>query len=161
MKMLVLCCLFLGCAFEGSAQLISLADGQYIDTSGKLPSDCPNKIPAYYYQVGGKYPRSSNTLLEKARSILDCKKVSGESGYLTFQFLVDCSGTIVRRVKVLQTNSLYQEKSFDFEMVNKYYNFLLTLTGWQPGLTRKGTTIPYHAFITFKIKDGTLENIIP
>jgi hypothetical protein len=147
----------------GRGQLIHLADGDYIDTTGKTNADCNKNMGAYYYQVGGKYPEASYTLVSSARSFFAEKLYhkTNSSGYLTFQFLIDCQGRLIKNVKVLQTDPNYHKCSFDSVLIKSYYEFLLTLNNWKIARSKNGETFSYYAFMTFKIKDGTIENIIP
>jgi hypothetical protein len=116
----------------------------------------------YYYQVGGKYPENSASLLEKTRMFLQKqnKQYTG-SGYITFRFRVDCEGKAMKRVQVLQTDENYISQHFDKDFVGQLFSFVKTLDKWKIAKNNKGEPYSYTTFVTFKIKDGQVINIIP
>jgi hypothetical protein len=142
------------------AQNIILADGEYIDTTSNLDVKCKD-YNMYYYSVGGKYPKSSATVLKDVQSFLvkNNNTYSG-SGYITFRFKIDCEGKQMQKVQVLQTDQKYLKHQFDKKLVDELFIFLRTLSQWKIA-TMEGKAYLYRAFITFKIKNGKVINIIP
>jgi hypothetical protein len=51
------------------AQNYVLPEGEFMDTVANRDTACKD-VHAYFYQVGGIYPESSSTLLEKTRTFL-------------------------------------------------------------------------------------------
>lgn len=143
------------------AQLLHIGENEYIDTIGKIDSVHCKELNIYYYQVEGKYPESSYVLLENAQAYIGDFTLTGlKNGYITFRFTIDCQGNLVRFVEVLQTNQHYKKDHFEFGFVKELYQFLLTLKDWKIAKLN-GDTYPYKAYLTFKIKDGKVDNIIP
>jgi hypothetical protein len=132
-----------------------------MDTTSAPQENCKN-YNTFYYQVGGKYPKSSSTLLNEAKIFLQKKndRYSG-SGYITFRFTIDCDGKIMKQVQVLQTDESYQTYHFNKSLVNELYSYLKTLDKWKIAKTAKGESVSYFAFLTFKIQNGKIINIIP
>lgn len=132
-----------------------------MDTAGLRDTACKD-YNLYYYQVGGKYPKSSITLLKEVKAWMEQYKTSYTgSGYITFRFRIDCKGNRVKRTRVLQTDEQYRTTHFDQDLVAGLYSFLSTLTEWKINVSAKGNALSYNAFITFRIQDGKVVNIIP
>ena len=89
------------------------------------------------------------------------KKIYSGSGYITFRFAIDCEGNVIQKIRLLQTNEQYQKINFDKELVNDLYAFFKTLDKWEKARLGSGEPTNYIAFITFKIKNGKVINIIP
>lgn len=142
-------------------QVYTLPDGEYMDTTVSYSTTCKD-YNVYYYDVGGKYPTSSITLLKEAQTFLQQTNKSFQgSGYITFRFRVDCEGQRTKRTQVLQTDEHYKSYHFNKDFVNELYHFLNTLNDWKTAKDNRGNTFSYIAFITFKVKNGKVINIIP
>ena len=149
------------CFSVSFGQNYTLPDGEYMDTTNNLKSNC-DTYNNYYYSLGCKYPKNSTSLLKELQVFLKNKnnRYSG-SGYITFHFRIDCEGKPNQKVKVLQTDANYKTYHFDKILVNDLYLFLKTLNEWKIGLAKNGNTYSYLAFITFKIYNGKITNIAP
>ena len=142
-----------------------------MDTSSALNPACGdtryiyiygNLGPVYYYSVHGKYPKSSASLLKEVKTFLAGKtNLYSGSGYITFRFTIDCTGHMLKKVQVLQTDESYHDFHFDKVFVNELYDYVKTLAQWKPTGLKSQPAINYMAFITFKIRDGKVINIIP
>jgi len=160
MKLIVLH-IFILFSCKAFGQNIILPDGEFMDTTSNHDKACKD-YNWYYYQVGGKYPQSSTTLLKEAQQFLLKKNESySDSGYITFRFKINCEGKMVQKVQVLQTDEKYSSYHFDKNLVNELYTFIKTLDRWKTVKTKEGEPLLYKAFITFKIKNGKVVNIIP
>lgn len=145
-----------------SSQNIILPEGEFIDTTNIIDATCKGHHYVYYYQVGGKYPENSRSLLSKAQAFMHDKNKSYHgSGYITLRFAIDCEGKMGRKVQVLQTNEKYKSFHFDKKFVNELHSFLKTLDKWKIAGSKESSPFFYTSFITFKIKDGKIINIIP
>ncbi len=136
--------------------------GEYMDTTVLVGSKCSPDGFVYYYQLKAKYPVSTERLLLDGQTFLKSKngKHDGE-GYITFRFIVDCEGNI-SRTKVMQTNENYKPIHFSREFVNDLYQFVRAMREWPVNIEAYNIkNINYLAFVSFKIKDGKVINIIP
>ncbi len=148
-------------AFRATAQNFVLPDGEYMDTASNPNPKCKNNI-YYFYSVGGKYPKSSSTVLKEVQTFLLQKNEQYPgSGYITFRFIIDCEGRLMPGIQVLQTDQQYSVYHFSKNLVNELFAFLKTLDQWKIAKSKEGETFSYKAFITFKIKNGKVINIIP
>jgi hypothetical protein len=146
---------------NAQTQLILSPDGAYVDTSGKLDTDCQD-LGIYYFQVGAKYPMSSDSLLQKLNAMNRSETGLGkQSGWITFQFMIDCEGKLVRNVKLIQTDTNHKSADFPMEGIDKLYQFILSLSGWKRASLPNNTACSYHTFFSFKINHGKVERIIP
>lgn len=145
----------------GRAQRVLLPGGEYMDTTLVRNAACPKVDWVRYYSVQGKYPRSSYTLAQEAQAFLQQQKQAYVgSGYVTFQFVVDCAGHRQPRVQVLQTDIQYQPYHFRPELVEILYAYFQTLTEWRVG-SIQNTPVNYIAYLTFKLKDGKVVAVVP
>jgi hypothetical protein len=153
--LLLLCCL------PAVAQRLALPSGEYMDTATARNPACAQANWVRYYNVQGKYPRSSYTLAHEAQAFLQRQKQAyAGSGYVTFRFAVDCAGQRQPRVQVLQTTAQYQPTHFRPELVEALYAYLQTLTEWRVGQV-KNVPVNYLAYLTFKLKDGKVVAVVP
>ena len=143
------------------AQRITLPSGEYMDTVSVRGAACAAAAFARYYNVQGKYPRSSYTLTQEAQAFLQRQQQTyAGSGYVTFRFEVDCAGHRQPRVQVLQTDAQYQRYQFDKMLVEGLYAYFQTLTEWRVGLA-KNVAVNYTGYLTFKLKDGKVVAVVP
>ena len=147
--------------FSGWCQNYILPYGEYMDTTIQVPPKCHQFYPIYYYQVETKYPVSTMTLLADAKAFMQKRgnKYSG-TGYVTLRFLVDCEG-LIHRTRVLQTDDNYQSYRFDKNLINDLNDFIHTLNRWQKGVSAyQMENLNYIAYLSFKIKNGEVVNVI-
>jgi hypothetical protein len=143
------------------AQNFTLPDGKYMDTTDTQNLKC-SKAYAYFYSVGGKYPKNSASLLKEVQIFLQQKNQTYlNSGYITFRFMVDCEGKPLPKTQVLQTDEKYAAFHFDKNLINELFAFLKTLDKWKITKSKEEDIFSYKAFLTFKIKNGKVINIIP
>ena len=83
----------------------------------------------------------------------------GLSGYLSLHFIINCEGEI-GRFGVEQTNLDFQPTTFSNEAIRHCMDLLLQVPSWQPTVLREEPTDSY-AYITFKLENGALIDIIP
>lgn len=98
---------------------------------------------------------------EMRRLILDQfdkSKLQGQSGMLTFRFVVNCKGEAGRFV-VNGVDSDFQKKEFSKETINHLLKILQGLGSWQDlgGKEEKDA----YVYITFKIENEEISDILP
>ena len=141
-------------------QLLTVGGEEFIDTTSARPAGCPPLGRVRYYQVGGKYPRSSATLVAGARAFLQQQgPAAAGSGYVTFRFYVDCRGRRLPRTQVLQTTPTYQPCHFGPALVAALYGYLQTLTEWPIAKGPQPTN--YVSYLTFKLQNGNVVAVVP
>lgn len=120
-----------------------------------------NRIYDYYngqkitYYEGGK-----KKIWSIVHSLLDKEKLFDESGYLTFRFVVNCKGE-VGRVITEQAGLDFQRKQFDTQTVSHFHEILQNLKSWIPIKNRNKETVDAYYYLTFKLKNGILIELLP
>jgi hypothetical protein len=144
------------------SQNFSYEGSEYMDTTTTRNPACAKAPLVYYFSVGGKYPRGSETLAAEATTFLRRKnqRYVG-SGYVTFRFVVDCAGYRLPKTQVLQTDANYQATHFRKELVAELYAYLQTLKDWRAVTTSSGMQANYFTYLTFKISNGKVVAVIP
>jgi hypothetical protein len=147
-----------------------LAEGQYlkddraewVDSTLIGGAECAPIYPIFYYDIGVKYPRSSETLLKEVSAVFESERGSvGEDGYVTFQFFVNCEG-VASRFSVLQTTENYQPTRFSPQLVRGLYVFTKNLDPWPAPVEAHGLSmLNYFAYVSYKIKNGKPVAVIP
>lgn len=139
----------------------------YIDPNQRLdkesdfePCEDENKIVDYYNGrppaefVGGK-----GALWKAIHPQINNKKLNRESGYLTFRFIINCKGKI-GYFTTEQASLDFKKKSFNPETVEHLYGIVSTLSPWKATTIRKEVRDAY-AYLTFKLKDGKVIELLP
>jgi hypothetical protein len=158
-SIIIIACIFLTSQTFG--QNIILEKAEFIDTAAGPTSKCGDDT-WYYYQIGGKYPENSTSVLKELLLFQQDKtQMESGSGNISFRFTVNCEGQVMRRVQVLQTNEKYLPCHFQKPFVDQLFLFFQTLKKWRILKEQNGEPLNYFAFITFKIKNGKVINIIP
>ncbi len=144
------------------SQNYKLPEGDFMDTTlPSFTSPCHDKN-VLYYQIGAKYPESSLSILKNAQAFTSNYHNFSGNGYITFLFIIDCKGKIAPRIQVLQTDENYKKYYFEKDFVTLLYAFLKTMDKWKIArINNREVPLAYHTFITFKIQNGKVVNIIP
>ncbi len=87
------------------------------------------------------------------------EKLQGESGYLTFRFVVNCKGEAGRYV-LEQSDLNYQKKRFPGETIDHLYQITYDLKRWQPGVIR-GEEQDAYVYLTYKLQNGVVTDVLP
>ena len=85
--------------------------------------------------------------------------LSKKTGYITIRFLVNCEGK-TGLFRAQQMNEDYKEEIFDEKLVTTVLDFVKNLGGWIIG-EYKGEKVDYYQYLTFKIEDGIVKEILP
>jgi hypothetical protein len=86
-------------------------------------------------------------------------KTAGQSGYITIRFLVNCHGE-TGRFRVEEMDRDYKAFQFDSKISEKLLEITKSLDGWIPR-KKEEQNLDYYQYLTFKIRDGQLIQILP
>ncbi len=121
---------------------------------------CDDYIYDYYNgdpdagPVGGKR-RLSLWLEDK----LDKRLLADQSGYLTFRFVINCEGDA--GYFITEEASLdFAVKQFPDQLIQHVYEQLKAFDNWEPTTIREEVADAY-AYVTLKLEDGELVDILP
>ena len=93
------------------------------------------------------------------REQLDTTLLAGVSGYLTYRFVINCEGQAGRFITE-EADLDFKRIEFPQQLVQHGFEILRGLTDWEAAVF--GTEpIDTYAYITLKIRDGTLLEILP
>ena len=93
------------------------------------------------------------------RKKLKPEKLKNESGFLTYRFVINCQGATGRFV-VIGADLDYNEKEFNKETVEHLYDIVSKETDWQH-CHGNYWELDSYAYITFKLKDGEIIELLP
>ncbi len=137
----------------------------YIDLERRLDSDefspcgSMDTIRDYYNPESARYYKNKNGLENEIRSKLDKSLIKDENGYLTFRYLVNCRGETGWFVSD-GVDFNYQPKQFDKILHDHLFSILDNWGPWHP-VNLSGKKQDAYMYITFKIKDGEITDILP
>lgn len=115
--------------------------------------DYYNADPDIHYR-GGKY-----ALWKAIRPQLEPGKLENASGYLTFRFVINCEGK-TGRFTLEPADLNFQPTQFPEQTVVHLGEITAGLTDWQRGQL-KGEPADAYAYLTYKLKDGELVELLP
>ena len=117
------------------------------------------RLPQYYAYKEKPFIKGKFHFENYIREAYKVPENIKESGLLRIRFTVNCHGKS-GRFRLLSMNENYEEMSFSNDIVNQ----LLTLTKdykeWRV-LSYDGMESDYYFYVTFKIKDGQIIEILP
>jgi hypothetical protein len=119
---------------------------------------CKNEIYEYYNsEPDGGYKHGKKALRD---SVLRKYSVSiNESGYLTFRFVVNCEGKAGRYI-VIQNDLDFEPKEFAEELTSHLFTITQDLKEWRPVILENEPR-DYYMYITYKLLDGKIIEILP
>lgn len=112
-----------------------------------------------YYNFDGLQYKGEKFEIEEKLEKLNLQTDKKSNGYVTIRFVVNCDGK-TGMFRIQQMNENYTEKQFDKKFVDKLLNFTRSLNGWIPK-EYSGIKINYYQYLTFKIQDGKIAEILP
>ncbi|WP_299241789.1 hypothetical protein [uncultured Aquimarina sp.] len=136
---------------------------QTIDKDKELDLCLPHKLIADYYNgendragfIGGK-----SNLKKLINSKLDASKLTNESGYLTFRFVINCKGIAGKFTTDESADFNYNKKQFSNEAITHLYDILSSVKEWKPVIIRNKKRDSYF-YLTFILKNGEIQDILP
>ena len=115
-------------------------------------------IQYYNDSKGYQYKGEKIAIIEELEK-LNFTSSKKTNGYITIRFVVNCEGK-TGLFRVQQMNEHYQEENFDKDFSIKLLNFTKSLNGWFPKESR-GTKLDYYQYLTYKITDGKVSEVLP
>ena len=126
---------------------------------------CDESIVVDYYNVNGPDdhaagyiggPKAIKRLIHSDYPELNLKD---ESGMLTIRFIINCNGEI-GRFEIIENDLDFQPKKFDEEVKSQLFEITQKLENWRPNHL-KGQNRDCAMYLTYKIKNGVLTDILP
>ena len=127
----------------------------------------PDQTFTYYYFSDGLSYKGEKYEILKQWQLVDKSSInSNKSGYITVKFLVNCEGK-TGLFRIQQMDDMYKEVFFEEDLVNTILNFVKKLDKWiVPEYSGKNTQyrgrkLEYYQYLTFKIENGIVKEILP
>lgn len=114
-----------------------------------------------YYNGGPKllYKGGKKEIWNIFNEQLDTTKLFNESGYLTYRFIVNCNGKAGRFITE-EADLDFKRKKFNATTTTHFYEILKEMTDWIPTIS-KGKNVDAYFYLTFKLEDGKLVELLP
>jgi hypothetical protein len=113
-----------------------------------------------YYRVNTYY---GGGLRKLKAQFFECYNIHGEydfCGYISFNFIVSANGRI-GRIRSEEFNFKYEIAKPPAPIVKAIFKALLKLEDWIPGKDVHGMNVSSLKFLTFRIADGMIQDIMP
>lgn len=122
---------------------------------------CQEDYSLFYYQVDNSdhLYKGEKPAIVKAFDDIDLPVMDQNDGYVTIRFLVNCKAE-TGRFRVEQVDFDYKDKKFEGELVAQLLEKTKQLDGWSPA-TREGYKCDFYKYLTFKIIDNQIVDILP
>lgn len=119
-----------------------------------------NDIVDYYNGDPDGRPVGGKRVIEnKTKELWDFPERPDASGYLTIRFVINCRGEVGRFVAE-QADLNFNAKVFDSDLVQRARQIVESIPAWQVAIIRSEEKDSY-AYITFKLQDGQVFDILP
>lgn len=133
-------------------------DKEWDDPSFQICRDQPYSAQ-YYHKGGVSYTGELSAIKKAIFSNYKSPKLKGETGYVTVRFLVNCKGQ-AGLFRHYATDFELKEKKFNQQITAQFLDLTKKLNGWEI-FNNRGTEIDYYQYLTFKIIDSDLIEILP
>jgi hypothetical protein len=128
------------------------------DTDFKICNE--DRVFQYYnLQKGFQYKGEKAEIINHFRIGYKPVDKKSESGYVTIRFIVNCAGE-TGRFRVEEMDMGYNPKTFDKNITDQLVSLTKKLNGWVKG-EHGNMILDYYQYLTFKIEDGKLTEILP
>lgn len=128
----------------------------------------PYRPYQYYYRdrygnrgAGARYKYPNAHILKETQAYMSKQgQWEAENGYVRIRFLINCEGeTAFWSIQTTDRN--FKAKQFPKAMVKSLLDFTVSLDEWMPNTVDGISEIDDYRFITFKIENGEVVEIIP
>lgn len=136
----------------------------YIDQENALLNDahklCDQGNLYYTYNGAGLKAYSNNKKKFRERLAQQYKPENfSDSGYLNYRFLVNCDGN-PGWFEIIQMDLNLKEKQLDPNMVKALLTFTSNPENWN-SLEIEDTAINYYMYVSYRIENGKVTEVIP
>lgn len=142
---------------------------EYPDQVGDIAPDAALDDPSFelcnegyvfqYYNFNGVAFEGEKPAIEDHFRSIRGKRYGNESGFVTIRFIVNCKGE-TGRFRVEQMDANFQTHKLSSGLVDDLLQLTKSLRGWTPA-AYEGESCDYYQYLSFKIEDGRLLEILP
>jgi hypothetical protein len=121
---------------------------------------CNPKAVFQYYNTGSYYKQHKREIEQYfKRNYRPAKQTTEQTGYLTIRFIINCEGK-TGRFRMYELDAGYQPYQFDKDISSQLMKLTKELKNWQPAVYKEKIYDSYQ-YITFKLKKGAIECVLP
>lgn len=113
----------------------------------------------YYNDSKGFQYKSEKREIEKEIQTLNLPENKEANGYITIRFVVNCEGKS-GMFRMQQIDNEYKEYTFNKKLSDQLLNFTKKLNGWIPKEIEE-KKVDYYQYLTYKIENGKVSEILP
>lgn len=113
----------------------------------------------YYNDSKGVQYKGEKATIQNEVQKLSLPEIKNSNGYITIRFIVNCEGKS-GLFRMQQMNEEYKEYSFAKQTSDQLINFTKKLNGWIPKEI-EGRKVDYYQYLTYKIENGKVSEILP
>lgn len=113
----------------------------------------------YYNDSNGFQYKGEKIAIIQELEKLNLSSSKKINGYITIRFVVNCEGK-TGLFRTQQMNENYLEENLDTDLVEKLLNFTKSLKDWIPKESQ-GAKLDYYQYLTYKIENGKVSEILP
>ena len=119
-----------------------------------------NHVYQYFNDSKGfQYEGEKLAIEEEFQKKYNVENIKKENGWVRIRFVVNCNGES-DRFRILTANYDYKPIEIDKNITSQLLSITKSLNGWIPKAIN-GKKIDYYQYLTFKIKDGKIDEILP
>lgn len=119
---------------------------------------CDNYVYEYYNSFPhGGFKHGKKALRDSVMS--KYKTVGTDAGYLTFRFVVNCQGK-AGRYQIIENDLNHVPTTLNKNLVSKLFQITQDLKEWKQ-ITLDNQYRDYYFYITYKLRDGKIIEILP
>ena len=120
---------------------------------------CGMGIAKPYYYTGLKY-KGEIYQIEKEVSKHYIPISTNNTGIAKIRFKVNCKGEL-EEIAYEEYNLNYQKVNLNDSLEVQIRSIVTGLNDWIPGMDEDGQTVNSHSFLSFRILDGQIQEILP
>jgi hypothetical protein len=141
-------------------QVSDIAFDPAVDDPNFKVCDETNVYQYYNFANGIPYIGEKPKLVRFFNEKLKTTEEKGETGYVTIRFVVNCEGK-TGRFRVQEMDMNYQPRKFGETLTKQLLELTKQLEGWFLPQDEAKAVYDYYQYLTFKIENGKLTEILP
>ncbi|HEX6428663.1 MAG TPA: hypothetical protein VF008_13300 [Niastella sp.] len=121
---------------------------------------CNPQVVLQYYNTASWYKQHKRAIERYFKDKYQpTTQTDDQTGYITIRFIINCSGK-TGRFRMYELDKNYQPYKFHPNISSRLMQLTKELKGWQPA-AYKNKIYDSYQYITFKLKKGVIECVLP
>ncbi len=130
------------------------------NSSFKTCNSIESIMDYYNFEENMIYEGGKKEIRNTVNQYFDKNKIHSESGYLTFRFVINCEGEM-GRIITEESDLDFQAKKFHTNTKQHFLEITQQLSHWKKMANRRAIPSDYYTYITYKLENGELIEILP